>query len=238
MLPSQQRPKLDAQLTAIRNLEARITTTPPPAGSVTKPQLATEPTSGANGADADEARHNVLIQNMLEIIRCAFVSDLTRVASITFADGNNPLRPLAFVPNAGFTNNGDGHGVSHSGKGADAIEAKGETNAMYIGNVAKLLNNMFMTKEGTGTLLDNTLGFLFTECRDGDTHERKRNPGMLFGGKFLKLNTGQFMVFPTTPKQRYTNDIWSSVLTAWGVPTTTWGDPQYSNGVLPGLFGP
>src|SRR6185295_13949682 len=203
------------------------------------PTLTSEPTTGHNGANADEARHSVLCANMLDIIRCAFASDLTRIATITFADGNNPLRPVTFVPSPGFQNNSDGHGLSHSGKDADPLEGKGEVVAMYTSAVATMLSNMAKMTEGTGTLLDNTLGMFFSECRDGDTHERRRNPCMLFGGKFLKLNTGQFMVVkPVTGKDRFVNDIWSSTLTAWGVPTTVYGDPQYNQGVIAGLYGP
>jgi hypothetical protein len=233
LLPVSQRPKLDAQLTAIRALEARIvaTDTPP---NFTKPVLIPEPTTGHDGANPDEARHEALITNMLEIIRCAFVSDLTRVASITFADGNNPLRPIAFCPNPGFTNNGDGHGVSNSGRGADALEAKGEMSAFYTRLMANALVKMAQTPEGGGSLLDNVLGMFFTECRNGDDNARTRIPIVLFGGKFLKLNTGQFL---TITPNAYVNDIWASALTAWGVPTPTFGDPQYSRGPIPGLFG-
>jgi len=203
-------------------------------GQIIKPTLAAEPTTGHNGANADEARHDVLVQNMLEIIRTAFASDLTRVASMTMADGNNPLRPLAFVPNPSFTNNSDGHGLSHSGKAGDPIEGKGEVVAMYTTAVANMLAAMAKTPEGTGNMLDNVLGMYFTECRDGDSHERRRNPCMLFGGQFLKLNAGQYMV---VNPNRYVNDIWASTLTAWGVPTTIYGDPAYAKGVIPGLFG-
>ena len=55
----------------------------------------------------------------------------------------------------------------------------------------------------------------------------------LIGGKFLKLHTNDFLKI--TPS-RYMNDVWSAVLTAWGVPTTTWGDAKYSKGPIPGLF--
>ena len=70
--------------------------------------------------------------------------------------------------------------------------------------------------------------------RRDDSHARTRIPVLLFGGKFLKLGTGQFIA---VSPNRYVNDIWSSVLTAWGVPTNVYGDPQYSQGILPNLFG-
>jgi len=93
---------------------------------------------------------------------------------------------------------------------------------------------MSKTVEGAGNLLDNTLGMYFSECRDGDSHERRRNPCMLFGGKFLNLKTGQYMIVSPS---RYVNDLWASVLTAWGVPMTVYGDPMYGKGIIPGLFG-
>ena len=93
---------------------------------------------------------------------------------------------------------------------------------------------MAQTPEGGGSLLDNVFGAFFSECRNGDDHQRRRIPLLLFGGKFLRLNTGQFM---TVAPNAYVNDIWASVLSAWGVPTTVYGDPQYARGVKPGLFG-
>jgi hypothetical protein len=238
MVPSSQYPKLDAHLSAIRELEARLAATTRPDGGaapIVQPVLVPEPTTGHNGANADEARHGALIENMLEIIRCAFVSDLTRVVSFTCADVNNPLRPIAFCPNPGFIIGSDGNSVANSGTSIDSLEAKGEMAAFYARLTAQGLARMSQTPEGAGTLLDNVLGMYFTERRNGDDHARKRNPLMLFGGKFLKLNTGQFAVI--TPSA-YTNDVWASVLTAWGVPTSIFGDPQYARGAIPGLFGP
>jgi hypothetical protein len=234
LVPVAQRPKLDAQLTAIRSLEARISSTPPP-GMVVSPVLKMEPTTGHDGASGDEARHQMLITNMLEIIRCAFLSDLTRVASITLAPVINPMRPIAFCPTPGFTFAGDGGSLATSpDTSADVVEAKGEVAAMYMQLVADLLKNMSTTVEGSGTILDNTIGMCFTEFREGSTIERRRNPLLLFGGKFLRLNAGQFMV--QSPNV-YANDVWASMLTAWGSPTTVFGDPQYGKGAISGLFG-
>jgi len=238
LVPVGQRPKLDAQLTSIRALEARITMEPPPPGMVVRPTLVNEPLTGTTGANADEARHQTLVRNMFDIMRCAFLSDLTRVISITLGDGNHPNRPLMWVPKPSFTNNADHHSVSHSGKLADAINAKGEASATHLGAVADFLKSMNATPEGPAgeTLLDHVFGHVFTECRDGDTHERRRNPSMLFGGKFLKLNSGQFMV---VSPNRYTNDMMAAILQAFGapLPNGVYGDPMYGKGALPGIFG-
>jgi len=238
MVPVGQRPKLDAQLSSIRALEARISNVPPPAGTIVSPTIITEPITGGHaGANVDEIRHQTLCRNMMDIIRCAFLSDLTRVASITFGDGNMPLRPLQYVPAPSFTNTGDGHAVSHSGKLADAITAKGEVNAVYHGVVSDFIRKMVQTPEGTETLMDHTLGFCFSECNDGDVHSRPSNPTMLFGGKFFEalgqtMTRGHINLAPA----RFTNDLMAAILTAWGSPTTVFGDPVYGKGALPGVF--
>jgi hypothetical protein len=160
------------------------------------------------------------------------------VASITFGDGNMPLRPLQYCPKPGFSNTGDGHAVSHSGTTADAIEAKGEMAAFYLGIVTDHLRKMALTPEGTESVLDHTLGLVFTECNRGDDHSRADNTAVLFGGKFFEA-LGHTMTrgFITMPTSRYTNDLMAALLQAWtDVPATTFGDPQYYKAALGGVF--
>ena len=76
---------------AIRELELKVTTMPPPTGGgCTKPTLAMQP-KGAGSISNDEAEHGTLIKNMFSIIKSAFQCDATRVATITFANGNSNL---------------------------------------------------------------------------------------------------------------------------------------------------
>jgi hypothetical protein len=61
---------------------------------------------------------------------------------------------------------------------------------------------------------------------------------LLFGGKFLKLNVGN--AIQLTPV-RYMNDVWAGMMTAWGVPTTNFGNDSsvargYCKGPAPGVF--
>jgi hypothetical protein len=234
-VPSAQYPKLDAHLDAIRQLESTIMM-PPPGTPIVKPTLVTEPTTGNPGASKDEAAHQMLIRNMLAILRCAFQSDITRVATITFSDGNNIMAPRNFVPGANWTISSDHHSVSHSGTSLDTLKAKGGVEKMYADELAKMVIDMQNTPEGPAgeTLLDHTLIVYINECSIGDDHHQQDIPILLIGGKFLKMHTGDFMKI--TPS-RYMNDVWSAVLTAWGVPTTTWGDAKYSKGPIAGLFG-
>ena len=53
---------------------------------------------------------------------------------------------------------------------------------------------------------------------------------LLFGGKFLQLNVGNYLNY--APKI-YQNDVWTSMLNAWGCPSEQFGDPMYCKGAGP-----
>jgi hypothetical protein len=233
-VPASQQPKLEAHTEAIRQLELRITTDPPPllAGCV-KPTLIPEPSLGSPGATKDEAAHQAVSTNMLAIIRCAFQCDVTRVASFTFADGNNGMRPHSYVPNPTFSIEGEHHGdVSHGGSSPDAVAAKVQTDKLYGDLTATMLTEMDKVPEGDGgaTLLDNTLSFYFSECSIGDDHNTKDMPIIFFGGKFLKLAVGNYLRF--TPSL-YMNDVWTTILNAWGHPLEHFSDPAWCRAAGP-----
>jgi hypothetical protein len=234
-IPSSQNVKLDAHLDAIRLLESRLTSTPPAmTAGCAKPALVPEPPTMFTGREKDEVIHSEVCTNNLAIIRAAFQCDLARVASFTFADGNNDLHPHSYVPNPSFSILGNHHdGVSHGGKqNRDAQIGKKETDIFYGNLAAKALMAMDQIPEGAPgqTLLDNTLTYYFSECSYGDDHEMIDMCSLFFGGKFLKLAVGNFLNY--APKI-YWNDVWTSVLNAWGVPTMQFGEPMYCKGSGP-----
>lgn len=240
--PSSQYAKLDAHLEAIRQLEKQIAT--PISSGCMKPTLLAQPRKGGlPDAEPDEIEHQALSRNMLSILKASFQCDVTRVASLTFADGNNTLRPKMYVPNSTFTMDVDGHGVSHAGSDADAVKAKTETDKFYGDMVGQFLAEMDQIPEGDPalgeTLLDHTLVIYFSECSIGDDHSPKNMPVALFGGKFLNMNRGQYIDYG--PSSLYINDVWTSLLNAWGLNIDRYGDPKWckSSGAqaAKGLFG-
>jgi hypothetical protein len=233
-VPAGQNVKLDAHLDGIRVLESKIGGGPASVGAgCARPTLIPEPPTGLSGREKDEVIHAEVCANNLAIIRAAFQCDLTRVATFTFADGNNDLHPHNYVSNPSFTIQGNHHdGVSHGGKdNRDAQIAKKETDLFYGNLTARALLDMDRVPEAGGTLLDNTLAYYFSECSYGDDHEMIDLCTLLFGGKFLKLNVGNYLDY--TPKI-YQNDVWTSLLNAWGVPTDRFGDPRYCRNAGPG----
>jgi len=240
-VPSSQHVKLDAHVDAVRELEKQITA--PTGAGCMKPTLLDQPRAGGlPGAEPDEIEHESICRNMLSIIKASFQCDVTRVASLTFADGNNTLRPKNYIPGSTFEITGDGHAVSHAGKEGDAVLAKTETDRFYNDMVGKFLAEMDQVPEGDPalgeTLLDHTLVIYFSECSNGDEHDPFDMPVALFGGKFLKMNRGQFVDYSPNI---FINDVWTSMLNAWGIQTDRYGDPKWCTSSGPqaakGLFG-
>jgi hypothetical protein len=197
--------------------------------------LVSDPSTSLTGREKDEVIHKSVCDNNLAIIRAAFQCDLTRVASFTFADGNNDLHPINYVPSPQFHITGNHHdGISHGGKeNPDAQMGKKQTDMFYCDRTAKVLMDMDQIPEGASgqTLLDNTLTYYFSECSYGDDHEMIDLCSLFFGGKFLNLNVGNYLVYQ--PKI-YMNDVWTSILNAWGKPMDQFGDPMYCKGRGPG----
>jgi len=54
---------------------------------------------------------------------------------------------------------------------------------------------------------------------------------LFFGGKFLRLNVGNYLAY--APKI-YMNDVWTSILNAWGKQTNQFGEPKYCKASGPG----
>ena len=235
-IPGSQNVKLDAHLEGIRLLESKITRSAPVmTAGCSKPTLAPEPASGRSGREKDEVIHATVSANNLAIIRAAFQCDLTRVATFSFADANNDLHPRNFVPNPSFRIDGNHHdAVSHGGKeNRDSQVAKKETDIFYGNLTAAALLEMDKVPEGAAgqTMLDNTLTYYFSECSYGDDHEMIDLCSLLFGGKFLNLNVGNYLNY--SPKI-FQNDVWTSLLNGWGLPTERFGDPKYCKGAGPG----
>ncbi|HKQ68190.1 MAG TPA: DUF1552 domain-containing protein, partial [Polyangiaceae bacterium] len=204
-LPASEYHKIDANMTAISELEKGLS-------SMGTGRQCVPPTLGAlptapSGVSINDAQHFDSSLQHMNIIKTMFQCDITRVASFTFGYGNSDLKFTNILPiaaKAGFTgagsslNNVDGHhNISHD-NGSDPPAAKYAIDKLYCDITAKLLLDMDAIPDGTGgnTLLDNTLVVFWNECSDGNSHDTKDMPILLFGGKFLNLQVGKYIQFP------------------------------------------
>jgi hypothetical protein len=230
LVPKSQTTKLDAHLDGISKLQARLLATPamPAPGTMCTPPVDAALPDPTGDTTQDEAQHKTLAQNQLGIILSAFQCDLARVATFSFAHGNSALRFSKILPN--FTDGAGHHDISHN-MGATNEHAAIDT--FYSQMMVDFLNKMKATPDGAGTLLDNTIIVYFNECCYGWDHSIENMPVLMFGGKNLKLQTGQHLQFG----MRYMNDVWVAIANALGMPMKTFGDTAFSTGAVPGLFG-
>src|SRR5258706_8364102 len=196
----------------------------------TKPTLAQLP-NPTGDLSVDEAQHDLVSRQQLQIIKAAFQCDLTRVATFSFAHGNSYLRFAKIAKT--FPNDSAGHhDISHEGS-ATALEAQAAIDKYYSDRLAELLVDMKATPEGTGNMLDNTLVAYFNEVSIGADHNAFNMPVLLFGAKNLGLNRGSHLRL----NGRYMTDVWASAAKAFGDSTTErFGDPNWGQGPIADLF--
>jgi hypothetical protein len=262
-VPMSQVPKIDAHLTAIRELEKKLNAQ----GSgrqCTPPTLAPLPAMPATGLNQLDTEHYQSSLEHMQIIKTAFQCDLTRVASFTFGWGNSEMKIAnvlklnnlldKYKDTAGMqVQDQEGHhDVSHNG-GTGYQAAQYIIDKFYCDIVAGLLIDMQNTPDGLtgGTLLDNTLVVFWNECSVGNPHSMVDMPIAIFGAKFLNLQGGKFIQYGTPgrndgnfwmdPNTRTMADFWVATSNAWGVPMTYYSaapnDPMWNKGTVPGIYG-
>lgn len=207
--------KLDEYLTAVREIELRLTKF--------ENSAKLEAAAGVGrptGVPTDFGEHIRLMGDMMIL---AFQTDLTRVATFMFAnDGSN--RSYAQI---GVS---DGHhDVSHHGRQAEKLEKKKKIDTYHVEQLAYILKRMNEIKEGGGSMLDNTLLVYGAGISDGDRHNHDDLP-ILLAGRGGGFKQGQHYVYDEhTPM----NNLFLSMLDRVGVPVEQLGD---STGKLKGLF--
>lgn len=122
------------------------------------------------------------IDVMLDLSYLAFQTDSTRV--ITFQ----------WSSEAGFN-----HTISHHGGDPELLRQIAEIDRRYIARLARFLGLLKATKEGDGTMLDNTMVLYGSGMNNGKGggHSSKDLPLLLAGGRNLGIRQGQHLKFET-----------------------------------------
>lgn len=218
-VPISQQSKLDEQLSALADLTRQNDTVVTSTAGCSTPTFA--PLPGGSAEHAAQSRA------MFQLIKGAFVCDLTRVVSFTFAPEQSSMSFNDIIPNE--VKNPDGHhDISHA---SDTGE-RGAIDKFYCSLFAELLVEMKNTPDGAGTsLLDNTVVAFVTGINDGNGHGMDNMPVAMFGGKSLGLAQGKIV----DAGGRTMNDVWTSVSQAFGV-SGNFGDPALVKGPLSGVL--
>jgi len=234
-----ERQKLDLHLTALREVEQRIKavganlSTGVSAGALTVDNFNSEGfvvPEGFNGYPAvfnREENFQLVGKLQTDLAVLALANDVTRVVSIQWSHPVSPTQ-MAFT---GSTQRH--HDASHYGA-PDSATAQNFNllQNYYCGQLGSLINKLRSVPEGDGTLLDNTIIFLFSELGDSNLHSHSNMPFILAGRAGGALPTGRFINLPEEAHSK----ILVSIANAMGYPIDSFGYTGRGKGGVPGLL--
>jgi hypothetical protein len=197
VLGSSDRQRLDAHLTALRELERQLlSTSAPVATTCAAPAAPTD--KGTTYSDASE-------RLLLDLTALALKCDLTRYASFMVAYGGASNGPAP----------GE-HALCH----AHDVEKILPITQYQVGLFAYLLGRLKddTAREGNGTVLDNSLLYLGAEMSDGGQHSNSNVPAVLAGKAGGTVKTGRHIVYKKGTLMRQTM---LAMLQIGGVPVDT-----------------
>jgi len=221
--------KIDAHLTALRDLENRLATqtSGAVAGACKKPERPMLVDSAAvlynaSGMEIVDERNDVDVPDRNKIWRdimtMTLACDLTRVTSLMMAPSRSDI-VMKWI--AGQTKSH--HNYSHDGRpGADPFLV--QINKWYSEQVAALIDTLKGIQDGAGTLWDNCTILWGNELGIGQSHSRDQIPILVAGSAGGYFKTGQYINFTKRTPQ---NRILLSVMQAMGLTDKTFGNPMY-----------
>jgi hypothetical protein len=211
--------KLAAHLDAVRDVEKRLYISPAPTcGSIELGRF------DVNDLPA-------IGKEQMDLLVLALACDLTRVVTLQWSQAVSMTRMI-------WLGIADPHHTLSHYPVTDAVAQSKlvQINRWYATQFAYLLQAMKAVPEGDGTLLDNSVVLWCNELGEGSTHSRRNVPYVLAGGAGGALKTGRYLQFPAT-KKPWHNDLLISLCQAMDVNVSTFGNPAYCHGPIPGLTG-
>lgn len=218
VLGSNDRRKLDEYLSAVRELEQRVTRGPK--SSDTPPPDYKLPTKTVTRDPSDYPLHLKLMADLLVL---ALQTDQTRVATFVFAnESSQKTYPFIGVPEGH-------HDLSHHGNDPHKIDKIRKINTFHTEQFAYLLGKMKDVAEGESTLLDNCAIVYGSGNADGNRHAHHDLPILVAGRGRGTLKPGRHVRYPVeTPL----TNLYVSLLERYGSSVDQVGD---STGKLKGL---
>jgi len=210
------RRKIDEYLTAVREVELRITQTETAAKSQSAAGL-TRP----KGIPDDVGEH---IRLMFDLIALSFRCDATRICTFMYAnEGSN--RNYASI------NVTDGHhDLSHHGGDPKKHEKLKIINRFHIEQFAYLLGKLKSIPEGAGSLLDSAMIVYGSGISDGDRHNHDDLPIVMAGKGGGTIKPGRHLKVQPQPL----NNLYLAMLDRMGLSLKRLGDSTGQLGKLDG----
>jgi hypothetical protein len=157
------------------------------------------------------------IKLQFDLLALAFKADITRVGTLLFArDLTGRTYPECEAPTVGF------HGGSHHGEDPKRIGELSKINQYHVKMLAYLIDKMAKTRDGAGTLLDQSLVLYGSNMGNSNQHVHYDVPHVLIGGLNGKLQGGRHIAYPT--KTVPTGNLLLSLLDMYDIRQDSIGD--------------
>jgi len=250
-LPSAERWKMDAQLDAVRSLEASLSSVVPVSCDSRYPGPDSRPPLFGLLSDPTPSLHSL----HLRAVAAAFACDVTRVATVMMSSAGGDFDSLRyFDPDWSATWHVTGHRAGYhtdplSGDSREDLGGYGNGDAhrmmqrvtQYTSTLlSEFIDLLKSIPEGDGTVFDNTLIYWTNEMGHGN-HGGWSIPHLLAGGSW-GLRTGQMvdMVEEGRSEWEYPirakfGDILLSVANTMGLDLPHFGRPELCDGEVPGI---
>jgi hypothetical protein len=157
------------------------------------------------------------IKLQFDLLTLAFKADITRVGTLLFArDLTGRTYPESEAPTIGF------HGGSHHGEDPKRIGELSKINQYHVKMLAHLIEKLSTTRDGAGTLLDQSLVLYGSNMGNSNQHVHYDVPHVLIGGLNGKLQGGRHIAYPT--KTVPTGNLLLSLLDMYDIHQDSIGD--------------
>ena len=208
--------KLDEYLASVREVEQQIEK----AKQANKAPIAKPDMPRPNGIPRDVREHMRLMADLMVL---AFQTDLTRVATLPFAnDGSNKPYKMIDVPEGH-------HDLSHHGNDAKKLAKIKKINTFHMEQFAYLVGKLKAVKEPNGTcLLDHLMLVYGSGIGDGNRHNHDDLPVLLVGKGGGTVTAGRHLTFSKRSDTPLMN-LYLALFQRMGAPAKKFGD---STGVL------
>ncbi|MEO8212303.1 MAG: DUF1552 domain-containing protein [Myxococcales bacterium] len=175
--------KLDYHLTAIRDVETRLSNTLS-SGRVACPTVPARPRDllalDGGAESVTEEYLPELVDNMIDLAATALACGLTRVVTMQFGFGGGKWSFSWKGLNVEIHENLAHRDTADAGSSAENTAALVLVNQYYASRVARFATALNAVPEGAGTMLDNTLVVWGNELGRGD-HDQHNVPTVLLG---------------------------------------------------------
>jgi hypothetical protein len=198
--------KLDEYFTSVREIELRIER----AEKVTQQEA---PDIRMPESVPSDLREHIRL--MYDLLAIAFQTDTTRVATFMLAnEGSNRAYRMVGV-NSGH------HELSHHRNEQDKIDQIKKIDRFLADEFARFVTNLSKIKEGSGTLLDNSMILYSSGLSDGNRHRHDDLPVVLAGRAGGTIKAGRHI---RTYRETPMNNLFLSMLDRMDAGVASLGD--------------